>query len=56
MEDTSDAANMTCHGTDDEKNVSATSQPGACATRQHDEPGFAVAYERATAGATREAF
>ena len=25
-------------------------------TRLHDEPGFAVAYERATAGATREAF
>jgi hypothetical protein len=56
MEDTSDAANMTCHGTDDEKNANATSQPSVRATRQYDKPGFAVAYERATAGATREAF
>ncbi len=47
---------LTCHGKDNGKNKSVTSQPGACATRQYDEPGFAVAYERATAGATREAF
>lgn len=26
MEDTSDAANMTCHGTDNEKSDNATSQ------------------------------
>jgi hypothetical protein len=51
MEDTSDAATMTCHSKDN-----VTSQPDACTTGQYDEPGFAVAYERATAGATRETF
>jgi hypothetical protein len=51
MEDTSDAATMTCHSKDN-----VTSQPDACTTGQYGEPGFAVAYERATAGATRETF
>jgi hypothetical protein len=56
MEDTSDAANMTCHGTDNEKSGDATSEPSVSATRWHSTPGFAVAYERAAAGATRETF
>ena len=58
MEDTSDAPNMTCHGKDGERSANMTriSQLGACVTRQYNEPGFAVAYERAAAGATREAF
>jgi hypothetical protein len=56
MEDTSDAANVTCHGMDNEKETNAASQHGVCETRQYDEPGFAVAYDRATVGATREAF
>ena len=56
MEDTSDAATVTCHSKDNSKSENVTSQPDACATKQYSEPGFAVAYERATAGATREAF
>lgn len=51
MEDTSDAATMTCQSKDN-----VTSQRDACTRGQYGEPGFAVAYERATAGATREAF
>ncbi len=55
-EDTSDAANMTCHchsedNHDKRENVTSHWQLGACATRQHDKPGSAVAYERVTAGA-----
>jgi hypothetical protein len=56
MEDTSDAANMTCHGTDNEKSGDATSQLSVSATWWYGTPGFAVAYERAAAGATRETF
>ena len=44
MEDTSDAANMTCHGEDGRSaNMTRTSQPGAYANRLYDEPGFVVA-------------
>jgi hypothetical protein len=51
MEDTSDAAVMTWHSKHNNESKNVTSQPDACGTRQYDKPGFAVAYERATAGA-----